>query len=223
MAGSNIVEKKDLDKLKKFSQFLSENGEVYNFSRNVLNFIRDRVEDGSIPRELGTLNQLLGSESKEWYADLIAAVINASLTVEHHQKFLEDRLELDGEDINKNLGVERSGVYGSTLPGGEFAFDLKFKQIESNVGVVGRDEFALARLLEILYHGGEFVHKETDKKNGEEETTYEFNAVRGFYITQQIESMISTSMKAYFAKNVKNINDELQQKFEEWKKSKGIR
>lgn len=207
-----IVSKKDLKKLKHLSEFLSEKNETQVFAESVLDFIQNSYQRYFAGQMIGSINQLQTGE-KEWFGELIAAVINSSLTVADLNRVVED-LFGEGEDLSAKINVHAGPVRGSSLPNGKFKFDLRFQDLEKSTNID-----AINRLLNTLHSGGEFIKEEEDS---EEKKTYYFNAKRGFVETLQVEEIVSNSLNSYFAKNTDKINKELDGRFKQWMKEKGI-
>lgn len=203
------VDSKSTKTLHKFAEFLDEK----NLKEHYTNLIRERVKEDLINhplrgRQFASIREIrtLGGKGKDWFENLVIAVVNASRTadLEFSKEFSGDLFMEDMGDADKEINTRVEFYPTPTLPGAEFRSEISFESDDDN----------LTELLNIRNLGGEWT---AEGKDGEKKS-YAINSKRGLDVTARIERYISDAMSEYFYSAP--IDEEIENKFEEWYKNK---
>lgn len=205
------IDPKSKKAISEFAEFLSEKELGEHYTQLVKERIRydlyNHPLNGQTFADMQDIRNRAG-KSKDWFENLIVAVINASRTadLEFSKEFTGDEFMDDPDDLFKKLNVSIEYSPIPSIPGASFSSQIKFESSEERI----------IELMNIQYYGGEW---KVEGKDGEKKTYY-INAKRGLDVTTRIERLISEAMSNYFL--AKPIDKEIEDKFNEWKGGKKL-
>jgi len=211
MAG-NVINKEALKKMNAVNEFFKDEKGIVDLTdvvKRKMNYDISNVQ-GQVISNLRDLK----TRGTGWIGAISSALVNSSPILENLATDDTVHGDVFGPGIDSNDSLEDINVKivrgVPDLPGAEIAMSLQFQ--EQSEGLVARNlkdgANSLNHVFNAMKSGGEL-----QKKNDE---TIVFNASRGQVLTRNIEEKLSEALEVYFANNLQEIDEELNDAFKDW-------